>query len=278
MPERPITYECCDGVAYLTFSCAAQGNPINEQFLVAFSQLFDQAVATSSSNVIVLRALGRHFCCGMDFVALTDALAGESTQASDHARTKAATLCNLYLDTLLRLTRAPKVVICEVAGNVVGGGVGILAASDLVVSTPSISIRLPEIVWGLVPAMVLPFLCQRIGQRAAYKLVLTAMPLDAAKARDVQLLDEVNANPSAVVKRFVAQVRRADPAGIVRLKRFFEQHGGSGEASLRAAAQTTASLIVDEEVRRKVRAFVEHRIMPWEAGSLGDQPIAPGVE
>ena len=110
------------------------------------------AILAAASNhdglrVLVLesRAPGS-FCAGMD-------LQGLSGAASDPGAAMAA-----YASCLRRLRALRGVVVAVVDGAAVGGGVGLAAAADIALASERASFALPELTWGLMPAMVLPVL------------------------------------------------------------------------------------------------------------------------
>src|SRR5205807_408266 len=75
---------------------------------------------------------------------------------------------------ILAMTRCPKIIIARVHGKTVGGGVGLVAASDYVMAVESSSIRLSELAIGIGPFVVGPVIQRKIGLGG-----LSAMAIDA---------------------------------------------------------------------------------------------------
>src|ERR671933_604157 len=67
-----------------------------------------------------------------------------------------------FAECLVQIRQARVPVIACVAGKVMGGGVGLVAACDMVLATPETSFMLPEVIVGLVPALTVPFLRLRV--------------------------------------------------------------------------------------------------------------------
>jgi len=62
---------------------------------------------------------------------------------------------------LKSLSTCNKVVIAKVEGKVNAGGVGLVAASDIVVAHTQATFGLSEALFGLLPACVMPFLIRK---------------------------------------------------------------------------------------------------------------------
>ena len=85
-------------------------------------------------QIIVLRGAGGVFCTGMDLEGGQD----EELSADESP----------YMNLLKRFTSIDKVVIAEVDGTVMAGGMGLVAASDLVFS-PTVPLSIYRALWGL---------------------------------------------------------------------------------------------------------------------------------
>ncbi len=102
------------------------------------------ALAADEGSVLMLRGSRAVFCRGMDLAAATDGAIERGARA--------------YASVLGALRSAPRPTVALVEGEALGGGVGLLAACDLVIASTSATFALPEALYGLVPAMVVPVL------------------------------------------------------------------------------------------------------------------------
>lgn len=256
MTEPAILYEADAHVIRLTFNRTRHKNSIDTALLMELGRILD-GVERERANVITLSGQGGYFSSGMDFAEVAETGvhgAGEEVQES----------CALYFRILRRLASIPKVVVAQIEGKVLAGGIGLVAASDLAVAAPGASFGLPEILWGMLPAMVLPFLIRRMGYHRAYKLALTSLTVDASKALDMGLVDEVDENPERPVRRLVPRLGRLDPQSIGRLKRYYNDISFIDGRIEEMAVRTTASLTMDPQVRQRISDFVHHNTLPWE--------------
>ena len=168
--------------------------------------------------LLLVSAGGTTFCRGMDLTALAHgvAVAPEAAVAT-------------YARVLERLAGFPRPTLCAVEGEVRGGGVGLVAVSDLVFASTRASFSLPEVVWGLVPAVVWPALLRRVAPHVARGLAITAVTWTAEQAAARGLVDEAATDRPGLaraVDEALRRIHRASPDAIARVK----AHAASVEA------------------------------------------------
>ena len=86
-------------------------------------------------------------------------------------------------ELLTELGDSRLVTVAVVEGRAVGGGVGLAAACDFVFAGPEAAFRLTELLFGLVPALVMPFVVARTGEHRMLRMAVLAEPYDASAAR-----------------------------------------------------------------------------------------------
>lgn len=78
------------------------------------------------------------------------------------------------LDKMLRtINEAPQVVIAKVEGAAMGGGFGIVCVVDIAIASTEAKMGLPEVRLGIVPALISPYVIERVGVTRARELMLT---------------------------------------------------------------------------------------------------------
>src|SRR5262249_42665402 len=151
------------------------------------------------------------FCAGASFDELTaigDATAGKEFFMG-------------FARVILAMTRATKPIITRVHGKVVGGGVGIVAASDYAIAIDKASLRLSELAVGIGPFVVGPVIEHRIGPGAFGAMAIDAdwrsaewgerHGLYARVVTSVTELDEA-------VNRLSLTLSEANPDALARIK------------------------------------------------------------
>jgi polyketide biosynthesis enoyl-CoA hydratase PksH len=227
-----------------------QRNSINPGLLAELNAALDEAEAAEGLRSVVLEGQAGYFCTGMDFGALVGGAARSRPEVEEAAR--------LYYQTLRRLSLTSKIVICLVDGLAQAGGVGLLAASDYVISAERSTFRLSEALFGLLPCSVLPFLLRRTGFHKAYWLTLTAQQVDARAAHALGLVDEVDDDLDGALRRFSLKAERVPEKTVGRMKDYFRRLWHLSERAEDEAVAEITDLLGDEENIRRIAEFVEH--------------------
>jgi enoyl-CoA hydratase/carnithine racemase len=218
-----------------------------------------ERAAADPRGVIVLTGGDGTFCRGIDFAALL---------AADDAGTledECARCVNAYVRCAWQLRSCGTPVVAAVDGETLGGGVGLVAACDLVIATERSTFGLPEMLFGLIPAIALPLLLDRMSPQKARLMAMSARSYSAAEAFAMGLLDVVT--PAATFQKTIkAEVRslgRTSPDAVSALKRFGAE--AEGRARLERGAETTRALLQSAAVAKAIREFMAGGPLPWEA-------------
>jgi methylglutaconyl-CoA hydratase/polyketide biosynthesis enoyl-CoA hydratase PksH len=241
-----------NAVATITLAAAPAGNALSVQLMERMREALHRIEADQTCRVIVLRAEGPWFCAGLDF---GDAFAGEI----------AATRCEVYVECLTSLCRSSRPVVAAVEGDVAGGGMGLVASCDIVLAAPAARFSLPEVVVGMIPALVTPFLLRRLSPARVRALALSTRAVDAHEACVAGLVDEVATEDMArVLTRQVGRILRSSPRAIAATKRYLDEIGDDAlQAHTRLAMTHLTRWVEEPEVRDGTRAFAEGFAPPW---------------
>ncbi len=168
--SESVTLSTEGPVALVTFS-SAKANSLSGEALTALTKAINHCAADVEVRVIGLCSGGAGaFCAGASF---------EEFKAID-SEAKATEFFMGFAKLLLAIRRAPKFVVTKVQGKAVGGGVGVIAASDLVVAAPSASVRLSEFEIGIGPFVIGAAVERRIGAGHFSNLAIDCQWRDAA--------------------------------------------------------------------------------------------------
>lgn len=208
------------------------------------------AAAVSPARVVVLTgATPDVFCHG---------LALDAPNEGDAATTNFAAL-------LRTLHTLPRPLLALVDGEAIGGGLGLAAACDGVIASHRATFALPELLWGLVPAIIWPVIADRMPPQTARRWTLSAHTRTAAEAQAAGLVDEVVAQEAlpAAAARAERMLSRLDTGALVRFRDWARRSQGlaMGEA-LTAGAQITADLLRTPAARARWEAFTAGEV-PW---------------
>lgn len=205
--------------------------------------------------MVVLSGSPEVFCSGADFQAVADGSADSDEQRGVPGPT---------YDLWMRMATGPYVTISHVRGRVNAGGVGFVAASDVVLADETAQFSLSELLFGLFPACVLPFLVRRVGFQRAHYLTLTTSPISARQASEWALVDAVEANSEALLRRHLVHLRRLSKTAIRRYKSYMSGVGLALHDLKPAALAANVELFSDLDNRRAITRYVEQGLFPWE--------------
>jgi methylglutaconyl-CoA hydratase len=85
----------------------------------------------------------------------------------------------------LALDRLPVPLIGRIHGAALGGGSGLAAICDVVVAADDVVFGFTEVVLGILPAMISPYVVRKIGLSAARELCLSGTRFSAARAKEI---------------------------------------------------------------------------------------------
>src|SRR5499427_3976915 len=204
-------------------------------------------------RVLILRGAGAAFCTGLDLKEAADT-------------TKAHATAEMVANTLIAISQTRLVTIAAIHGAAVAGGAGIMSACDFVVAAEKTRIGYPEVRRGLVAGLVMTFLRRQIGERNMRELLFSGDLIDAARAKEIGLVNRVVA-PGDVIseaKRFAASVLQGAPGALAQTKRLVEELWwqsvkGDVDLALKYHMQARES----EEAREGIAAFNEKRKPNW---------------
>lgn len=229
-------------------------NSINADLTRELLQALREAEADEALRIVVIEGDSKTFCSGLDF---RDFSTGRGDAGLvDEAR--------VYYEVLKAITLSPRIVVAYVTGKANAGGVGFVAACDLVIAGPGATFSLSEVLFGLLPACVLPFLIRRTGFQRAQQLALTAQPIAVEEAHRWGLVDEWDAQPEQLLRRRIPRLARTSPAAVARLKQYMHDLWIVRDETRDLAVRTIADLLGDEENQAKIRRFVNEGVLPWQ--------------
>jgi polyketide biosynthesis enoyl-CoA hydratase PksH len=237
-------------VLTITLDRLEERNALNSTLIQELSQVLSEAELNTDTRIILLKGQSGVFCTGMDFSAV---ISSEDPFAAD-----------AYMLLLRRLATIPRIVIACVDGAVIAGGLGLIAASDFVIATPSSHFSLSEAIWGLLPCCVTPYLIRRVGFQAAYRMTLSAATVSANDAQQFQLVDVVTQTLGDEIRKQCLRFKRLHPETIGDLKRYFCKMWPINETMEKTAIEEINRLIELPRVRKNLENYVEKQCFPWE--------------
>jgi len=259
MTYDTLTIERAGHLATVTLNRPDVRNAFNEATIAELTQAFNALGADESVRAIVLAANGPAFCAGADLHWMKK-MAGY-THAENHADA-------LQLATMLRtIYECPQPVVARVQGDCYAGGMGLVAACDIVVAVDEAQFCLSEVKLGLIPATIAPYVIKAMGEQASRRYFLTAERFTAATALHIGFAHEVVAG--AALDARVAEIVKAlvtnSPAAVRQAKTLVRDVAGRpvDDTLVDDTAARIAAIRASEQGREGVASFLEKRKPTW---------------
>jgi methylglutaconyl-CoA hydratase len=218
-----------------------------------------------SVRVIVLAGAGDTFCAGADLRWMGP----DRTVSALEARQDAERLLTMFQT----IDECPCPIIVRIQGAAYGGGVGLIAVSDIAVAAAEATFAFSEVRLGFVAGVISPFVLRKTGESFARRFCLTGEPFSAGTAREAGLIHEVvePAGLDAQVTALAEEIGRAAPQAARDTKALLRRLG-------RVSAEEVWEICVGANIRARLsmeaqegfRAFRERRAPVWPSPGGGE--------
>jgi methylglutaconyl-CoA hydratase len=236
-------------IATLTF-----GHPLGNSFPSNLLQKLTSEINRLNENnevaIIILKSEGNGpFCGGASFQELLNI---ETLEEGKQFFSGFANVINA-------MRKCTKLIIGNVQGKAVGGGVGLVAACDFAFATENASIKLSELTIGIGPFVIEPVVTKKIGKTALTELSLMAKNWkDAAWAKekglynfifnDITLLEEN-------LQKFCEELANYNPEALAEMKKVFWENTSQWDDLLLERAAISGKLVLSNFTKKALEGF-----------------------
>lgn len=205
---EPVLLEDREGYGLIRLNRPGQRNAMNQAARRGVLQALDQARGVH--KVLVITGQDGSFCSGVDLKEVASAPPRERELASRE-----------WIDVLLAIRRHPAIFIAAVQGFALGGGVSLINACELAIAADDAEIGMPELGFGMYPAMAGPSTQMLLAPKRAAALVLTADRIDGRTAAQWGLVNESVplAQLDAATDALARRIARHDAVALEESKR-----------------------------------------------------------
>jgi 2-(1,2-epoxy-1,2-dihydrophenyl)acetyl-CoA isomerase len=257
--EPLVLARSANGVGRLTFNRPDQRNAMSPQMLEVFHEKLQELDAQPEVRCIVIDGAGGNFVAGGDIKAWGRLQGKSPAERSEDftARFSAA------LPTARLFDSIEKPLIAAVRGYSIGAGLSFVLGADFVIADQTATLVFGHIRMGLIPDMGLTYYLPRVvGERRALQLTLLGSQLDAVRAKELGLIDEVVA-PEALedtVAELTAKIMAAPAKAAAQTKRLMRlSRHNTFDSQFNAESESAASCVGEEDFMEAVAAFSERR-------------------
>lgn len=245
MAFKSIRVERDGAIEHLVLNRPATRNAFDDEMIREITWWAESVAADPEVRVVVLSGAGPVFCAGAD----TRWMARAGTYSRDENVQDATETARMFL----AIERLPLPVIARVHGAAIGGD------DDTVLA-------FSEVKLGIIPAVISPFVVEKIGRSAARELFLTGRRFDASYAKTIGLVHAVTSADALdeVVRGYVTDVLAAAPGAVAAIKALIPAvyRRGPSEATT-VTCEALAERRASAEGKEGLQAFLEKRRPAW---------------
>lgn len=250
--NAPLVHLDVDGpIATVTLDSPANRNALSNRLVGELHAHLETALRPEI-RAVVLTGTGPVFCSGADLSEATGGAGGGGPN---------------FATVLEMLWEFPKTVLAKLNGHVRAGGLGLVAAADIVVAPTTASFAFAEVRIGVAPAMIAVLCARRMTPRAIGRFLLTGERFDARTAVEAGLVTIVTepGELDARTDELIHEIRGTEPNAVAATKRLLRELATLDVApGLRHAEQVSKALFASPEAAEGIAAFKEKRPPAWQ--------------
>lgn len=252
-----------DQVATVWLNRPAVHNALNGEMIHELFTFFTEVACNKQIRVVVIRGKGTSFCSGADLNWMKEV----SKYNYDQNFLESKTLARC----LLTIKSSPKLVVAAVHGASMGGANGIIAASDVVLASETTRFRFSEVSLGLVPAVISPYVTEKIGKSQAKRLFLMAEEFKTNEALQFGLIHYVVNELEFETKldEIINKSLRNSPEAIQSTKMLLQSLDELNDADslINYTSEVIAKARISDDGQEGMAAFFEKRKPEWAVRS-----------
>ncbi len=259
MSELILTDIDSRGVGSLILNQPQKHNALNKKMIELIIEILSEFQRDNNVKIIVIKSEGPSFSAGADLAYMKKVSTYPLQKNRKEAELLAHLMCTLY--------NIKKPTLALVQGPSYGGGIGLVVCCDIAIASTAAKFCFSEVKFGLVPAVISPYVIQAIGARVAKAHFISALPFDAKKAVQMGLCHEV-VHPEQLTlacDKWIEAILENGPLAIKAAKKL-----SNAIAPLHITPEvidlTTeilAKLRTSEEGQEGLNAFLEKRLPAW---------------
>lgn len=257
-----LKYEINQGIITITLNRPEVHNAFNDVMLAELVDIFEAVDKDDDLRVVIVTGAGKSFSAGADLKWMKKMVDYTYEQNLEDSEMISKVFYTIYT--------MKKPVIAAINGAAIGGGMGFVGASDIVIGSDRAKFSLSEVRIGLVPACISPYLLRKVGEGFMKELFITGMRFDADKALSIGLINYKVEHEQLLTfaGAQAQQLCQCGPNAIAVCKELFRK---VPEMNLSDAYYHTAEVIarlrVSPEAQEGMKAFLEKRPPSWQKKS-----------
>ncbi|MBX3020204.1 MAG: enoyl-CoA hydratase/isomerase family protein [Bdellovibrionales bacterium] len=246
------------GVRTISLNRPEKRNAFFPEMIQEITKAFKVAAKEKTVRAILLTGEGQSFCSGGDLEWMKS--------MADYTLKQNVKDAEELFEMYWTIRNTPVPVIGKVFGHAFGGGAGLAAVCDVVAAEEKTQVCFSEVKWGLVPAVISPFVSERAHPAKVREWFTTAKVFNASEALQGGLInfsgsiDQVDGFIEETLKLWMA----AAPEALRETKKLHQSYSPINWKQARPkVTKLIAARRVSKEGQKGLKAFLEKRSPKW---------------
>ncbi len=243
-------------VAWITLARPERKNAFNAALIGELTARLGEV--DLAARAVVLQSEGDTFCAGADVEWMRGI--ADYSRVENLADSRALAAMYAALDEL------PMPLLARVQGPAIGGGAGLVAATDIAVASSTATFAFTEVRLGILPAVVSPYVVRKCGPAFATAAFVSGVRFDAQRAHVAGLVQSVT-SPEHLddeLDHFLQAILAGGPHAVNAAKRLVREVRGRDPDEVRElTVERIAAVRISDEGQEGMRAFLERRKARW---------------
>eukprot|EP00418_Pyrodinium_bahamense_P095292 CAMPEP_0179048732 /NCGR_PEP_ID=MMETSP0796-20121207/19857_1 /TAXON_ID=73915 /ORGANISM="Pyrodinium bahamense, Strain pbaha01" /LENGTH=389 /DNA_ID=CAMNT_0020745203 /DNA_START=40 /DNA_END=1209 /DNA_ORIENTATION=+ len=284
--NEDFLFEIREGIAYCTLNRPAANNAMNDTIGAGLHDAARILRNRPDVRIAVLTGNGRMFCAGGDPKSFQQAQAGAGMIEGEAEEEQTGPPPGPYISGMSNMLQGnkqsaeafardiyewaslPQFTICCMNGSAMGGGVGLVAACDMVIAVRTAHATLSEVKLGVIPAVISPHVIRTLGTANSKRLFCTAENANMHTAMEIGLVQRVVNDISefpAAIKEIAQKVQACAPAAVAAAKQTILscQNQAFSESMIDFTAREYARIRKTDECEAGMKALGMRKKPAW---------------
>ena len=237
-------------------------NAFNSEVIQKLTHVFLSLSCNPNLRLILISGNGPDFCAGADLEWMRASIKlskKENYQDADKLFAMYEAMENCHIP-----------IITQVHGHIFGGGIGLCAASDIVIADQRSIFCLSEAKLGLIPAVMMPLMINKLGKSITQLLLIAGRKFSTKDAIRYGLAHFASRkqNLTSLTHDIIKNIITSAPEAIDECRRLIRS---SASLNRHHFVEALANKRVGKEAQEGISAFFENRLPSWAKLTIDDE-------
>ena len=248
-------------VATLTMNAPERLNALSDEMLAVLQTTLDDLAENPAVRVVILAGRGKAFCAGHDLKQMT-----AMRQAEDGGAAQFRDLFERCSAVMARIQSMPQPVIAQVHGIATAAGCQLVATCDMAVAAEGTRFGVNGVNIGLFCSTPMVALSRNIPRKQAFEMLTTGDFIDAARARELGLINRVAPEHELAMETQKLASQIAAKLGVavkIGKQAFYNQLGMPTDQAYAYTGDVMVENMLHRDTEEGISAFLEKRDPGW---------------